>query len=153
MKITEFLHPESIIGALAAQDKPGVLAELAGVFSRQVKGLSAERLAAVLMDRERLSSTGIGDGVAIPHGKLAGLPGLVAAFGVSQRGVEFDAVDGKPTHLFFALLAPDNSAGLHLKALARISRLLRNSALRKAIINAPDANAIYSIVASEDTKP
>lgn len=152
MKITEFLHPDSVIGSLQAKDKPAVMAELCGPLSRRVPGLTPERLAEVLLERERLSSTGIGDGVAIPHGKLTGLPGLVAAFGVSKEGIDFDAIDGKPTYLFFSLLAPENSAGIHLKALARISRLFKNPAFRKAIIEAPDAAAIYHLIATEDAK-
>ena len=152
MKITEFLHSDAVIGPLKAQDKPGVLAELCAALARRAPGLPAERLTAVLLERERLSSTGIGDGVAIPHGKLAGLSGLVAAFGVSRAGINFDAIDGKPTHLFFALLAPENSAGVHLKALARISRLFKNPAFRKAILDAPDAKAVYDLIAAEDAK-
>jgi nitrogen PTS system EIIA component len=152
MKISEFLHPDSVIGALSAKDKPGVLAELCAVLSRRVAGAPAQKLTEVLLDRERLSSTGIGDGVAIPHGKMADLPGLVAAFGVSRSGVDFDAIDGKPTHLFFALLAPENSAGVHLKALARISRLFKNPSFRKAILDAADAKAIFDLIATEDAK-
>lgn len=152
MKITEFLHPDSVIGALAAKDKPGAMAELCGALAKQVTLVPPEKLTEVLLDRERLSSTGIGDGVAIPHGKLAGLPGLVAAFAVSRDGLDFDAIDGKPTHLFFALLAPENSAGVHLKALARISRLFKNPAFRKAIVEAPDTKAVYDLIASEDAK-
>ena len=152
MKITEFLNSDSVIGALAAKDKPGVMAELCAVLSKRVSGVPAEKLTEVLLDRERLSSTGIGDGVAIPHGKLAGLPSLVAAFGVSREGLDFDAIDGKPTHLFFALLAPENSAGVHLKALARISRLFKNPAFRKAIVDAADAKAVFDLIAGEDAK-
>jgi len=128
------------------------MAELCAALAKRVPGVPAEKLTEVLLDRERLSSTGIGDGVAIPHGKLAGLPGLVAAFGVSREGLDFDAIDGKPTHLFFALLAPENSAGVHLKALARISRLFKNPAFRKAIVEAPDAQRVYDLIASEDAR-
>ncbi|MGC4121060.1 MAG: PTS sugar transporter subunit IIA [Myxococcales bacterium] len=152
MKITEFLHPDSVIGALAAKDKPGVMRELCAALAKRVSTVPAEKLTEVLLDRERLSSTGIGDGVAIPHGKLAGLPGLVAAFGVSREGLDFDAIDGKPTHLFFALLAPENSAGVHLKALARISRLFKNPVFRKSIVDAADAKAVYDLIATEDAK-
>jgi PTS system nitrogen regulatory IIA component len=152
MKITEFLHPESVIGALASKDKPSVMAELCHALAARVPNVSPERLTEVLLDRERLSSTGIGDGVAIPHGKLTGLPGLIAAFGVSPEGIDFDAIDGKPTHLFFALLAPENSAGIHLKALARISRLFKNPAFRKAIVEAGDSLKIYALIAAEDSR-
>jgi len=97
---------------------------------------SAQQLSDTLLEREKLGSTGIGEGVAIPHGKLPGLPGLLAAFGRKRAGVDFAAIDGKPTHLFFVLFAPDNSAGLHLKALARISRLFKQPQFRQAILNA-----------------
>lgn len=152
MKITEFLTGDSVIGALSAKDKPGVMAELCAALAKRVEGVPAAKLTEVLLDREKLSSTGIGDGVAIPHGKLAGIPGLVAAFGVSRDGLDFDAIDGKPTHLFFALLAPENSAGVHLKALARISRLFKNPIFRKAIVDAPDAKAVYDLIAGEDAR-
>jgi len=152
MKISEFLHPDAVIGALAARDKPGVIAELCAVLAKRVDGAAPEKLTEVLLDRERLSSTGIGDGVAIPHGKLQGLPALVAAFGVSRDGLDFDAIDHKPSQLFFALLAPESSAGVHLKALARISRLFKNPAFRKAILDAPDAKAIYDLIVGEDSK-
>ena len=152
MKIIEFLSPDSVIDGLAAKDKPGAMSELCDALAKRVSGVPAEKLTEVLLDRERLSSTGIGDGVAIPHGKLTGLPGLVAAFGVSREGLDFDAIDGKPTHLFFALLAPENSAGVHLKALARISRLFKNPAFRKAIVEAGDAKAVYDLIAGEDAK-
>lgn len=151
MKITEFLHADAVIGSLTATDKPGILGELAASLAKHV-GLPVEKLTEVLLEREKLSSTGMQDGVAIPHGKLAGLPALTAAFGVHRSGVDFDAIDGKPTHLFFALLAPENSAGVHLKALARISRLFKNAAFRKAIIEAADAKAIFELISTEDAK-
>ena len=96
---------------------------------------------------------GIGEGVAIPHGKLPGLGNLVAAFGVSRQGVDFEAIDGKPTHLFFALVAPENSAGVHLKALARISRLFKNPRFRAAILEAPTVEAIHALIVQEDARP
>ena len=151
MKIAEFLREGLILDNLAASDKAGAIGELCGAIAR-AHGLDAAKLNDVLLEREKLGSTGIGEGVAIPHGKLAGAPGLLAAFARSIPGVEFQAIDGKPTHLFFALFAPENSAGLHLKALARISRLFRNPALRKAILEAADAKAIFALIAEEDAK-
>ncbi len=153
MRITDFLHPNAIIGSLSARDKAGVVGELCGSLALSLPGYSAEALSDALMERERLSSTGIGEGVAIPHGKLVGLPSLVGAFGVARGGVDFDAIDGQPTYLFFALLAPENSAGTHLKALARISRLFKNGAFRKAILEAPDARRIYDLISAEDARP
>jgi PTS system nitrogen regulatory IIA component len=151
MKIGEFLREDLVLANLTAQDKAGALAELCGALAR-VHHLDASKLEDVLLEREKLGSTGIGEGVAIPHGKLAGLPGLLAAFGRSSGGVEFQAIDGKPTNLFFVLFAPENSAGIHLKALARISRLFRNASLRQAIMNAPDAKAIFTLISEEDAR-
>jgi PTS system nitrogen regulatory IIA component len=152
MKIAEFLREDLILSDLQAADKPGVLAELCGVLARANTGLSQQKLTEVLLEREKLGSTGIGEGVAIPHGKLPGVPGLLAAFGRSVKGVEFAAIDGRPAQLFFALFAPENSAGIHLKALARISRLFKSGAFRKSILEAKDAPAIYKLLSEEDAK-
>lgn len=152
MKITEFLSPDAIIGSLAATEKRGVLEELCGPLVGRQPQRTVEYLRDVLEDREKLGSTGIGEGVAIPHGKLPGLPALVGVFGRSTAGVDFDAIDGKPTHLFFALFAPENSAGIHLKALARISRLFKSAPLRAAILKASDEREIYRLIADEDAK-
>lgn len=152
MKISEFLREDLVDAEMASTDKASALTELCGWVAARRGELSAARLAEVLAEREKLGSTGIGEGVAIPHGKLAGLPGLVAAFGRAPAGVEFNAIDGRPTHLFFVLFAPENSAGVHLKALARISRLFKNAAFRKAIMDAKDAAAIYKLIAEEDAR-
>jgi PTS system nitrogen regulatory IIA component len=151
MKIAEFLREDLVLDDIVAKDKAGALAELCGAIAR-VHHLDAAKLVEVLQEREKLGSTGIGEGVAIPHGKLAGCSGLLAAFGRSKGGVDFQSIDGKPTYLFFALFAPENSAGIHLKALARISRLFRNPALRKAISEAADAKAIFKLISEEDAK-
>jgi len=150
MKIADFLSPDAVLADLVGERKRDVLGELCGPMAARFPGIGAERLLAVLEERERLGSTGIGDGVAIPHGKLAGLPGLVATFGRSVRGVDFDALDGRPTHLFFALFAPESSAGIHLKALARISRLLKSAELRSRILAARDAAEIFALLTAED---
>jgi len=149
MKITEFLGPDAVIPELSAKDKPGILRELAGPLASHMP-VPAERIHAMLAEREEIGTTGIGEGVAIPHGKLSGVPRLTASFGVSHGGVDFQAIDGKPTQLFFALIAPENSAGLHLKALARISRLFKSPAFREAILKAQGAEAIYNLIARED---
>lgn len=151
MKISEFLAPESVVSSLKATDKKSLINEMCGILQSRVPMVQKEELASILMDRERLSSTGIGEGVAIPHGKVPGLTNLVAAFGVSRNGVDFNSIDGKPTRMFFALIAPENSAGIHLKALARISRLFKNPAFRKAILDETDAAKIHSIIVAEDT--
>lgn len=152
MKIAEFLSPTAVIPELTSSSKPEVLRELAAALARAGTGISAERMREVLLEREKLSSTGIGEGVAIPHGKMTGLPKLLAAFGVSHGGLEFEALDEKPTYLFFALVAPENSAGLHLKALARISRLFKSADFRKAILEADGADAVYKLIVEEDAR-
>src|SRR5216684_7481689 len=149
MKIAEFLREDLILPDLQATDKAGVLRELCTPLAR-AHGLDPGRLTETLLEREKLGSTGIGEGVAIPHGKLPGIPGLIAAFARSKAGVDFASIDGKPTYLFFVLFAPDNSAGLHLKALARISRLFKQPQFRQSILQAPDAAAIFRIISEED---
>lgn len=152
MKIAEFLREELIVPDLASSDKEGVIGELCAALGRTQPGLEVRRLTEALLEREKLGSTGIGEGVAIPHGKLPGISGLLAAFGRSVQGVDFAAIDGKPTNLFFVLFAPENSAGIHLKALARISRLLKSPQFRRSILAAPDAAAIYKLIADEDAR-
>jgi nitrogen PTS system EIIA component len=153
VRISEFLSPEAVIADLRAKDKQEVLRELSAALARAHPSLKEERLVEVLREREKLGSTGIGEGVAIPHGKLAGMTQLLAAFGVSRGGVDFEAIDGRPTHLFFALVAPENSAGVHLKALARISRLFKNARFRASILEAPTAAAIHELIVQEDARP
>jgi PTS system nitrogen regulatory IIA component len=153
LRISEFLSPEALIADLQARDKQAVLREMSAVLARAHPSLKEERLVEVLREREKLGSTGIGEGVAIPHGKLPGLTSLVAAFGVSRQGVDFEAIDGKPTHLFFALVAPENSAGVHLKALARISRLFKNPRFRASILEATSAADIHALIVQEDARP
>jgi PTS system nitrogen regulatory IIA component len=153
VRISEFLSPEAVIADLRAKDKQEVLRELSAALARAHPSLKEERLVEVLREREKLGSTGIGEGVAIPHGKLAGMTQLLAAFGVSRGGVDFEAIDGRPTHLFFALVAPENSAGVHLKALARISRLFKNARFRASILEAPTVAAIHELIVQEDARP
>ena len=150
MKITELLDPKAILPDLAATTKLGVLEELAATLVPGAEGLDLDTVVEVLMERERLGSTGIGDNVAIPHGKLADLSGLKLAFGRSLKGVNFDSMDGKPSQLFFLLLAPVNSAGLHLKALARISRMLMSASFRENLMQAGQGQDIYKLLQEKD---
>ena len=149
MKIQDFLQPQAVVADLTGTTAAEVLAELCRPVA-QAQGLDAARLVQVLLDREKLGSTGVGDGVAIPHGKLPGLPALVAVFGRSRQGVEYRAADGKPARLFFALFAPEHSAGAHLKALSRVSRVFRLPAFREAIMAAPTAEEIHRLILAED---
>ncbi len=136
--------------SLKAQNKREALAELAGVFAKGKIKVDSEAMLHVLLEREKLGSTGIGDGIAIPHGKLAGLDEMVVAFGRSREGIEFEAMDGKPVHLFFLLMAPENSAGQHLKALAKISRMLKDGAFRKNLLEAKMHDDLVRIIAEKD---
>lgn len=152
MKITNILRGEAIIPELKSQDKNGVIKELAEAVIRSEPSLSGDHLYEVLLEREKLGSTGIGSGVAIPHGKLPNLERIVSAFGRSKAGIDFDSQDGEPAHLFFVLVAPENTAGLHLKALAKLSRLLKDAQFRQKLMEVPDAEAIFRAIEIEDEK-
>ena len=152
MKIVDFVRPELIVSELHAHDKTEVIKELADHLAGHVPGVDRESLAKVLLERERLASTAIGEGVAIPHGKLDAVGKLVACVGRAPGGVDFDSMDGRPTHLFFVLVAPENSTGVHLKALARISRLFKDPEFRTRLMQAKDAAEIYKVISDEDAK-
>ncbi len=152
MKITDFLTPEMVVPELKAQSKPEVLKELAARLSGAHPEIPADELTAVLAERERLGSTAIGDGIAIPHGKLPSVSKILGAFGRHARGVDFESLDGNPTHLFFMLVAPEDSTSLHLKALARVSRLFRDGSFREKLMVAADAGEIFRLIKEEDGK-
>jgi nitrogen PTS system EIIA component len=151
MKIVEFLRADAVIANVSGQTGAAVLAELCRPLAATQK-VDQQRLVDTLLEREKLGSTGIGEGVAIPHGKVPGLPALMASFGRAPQGIDFRAIDGRPTHLFFTLFAPENSAGAHLKALARISRIFKNASFRDAIMKARSAEEIYRLIEAEDAK-
>jgi PTS system nitrogen regulatory IIA component len=158
MKVVDFLSPDAIIPALASATKGNVLAEMASFLCERQSALMGhsaldpQALCRVLEERELLASTAIGDGIAIPHGKVDAIDRLVAVLGRSVPGLAFDSIDGKPTHLVFMLVAPSNSAGAHLKALARLSRLFRDATFRQRLLDAPDGPAMYQIIVEEDGK-
>ncbi len=149
MKILDVLDKNNIIINLKAKDKKGVLNELAAPVS-QFTGTDHEALFKVLMERERLGSTGIGGGIGIPHGKLRDLKELTLGFGLSREGVDFESMDGGPTHIFFLLLTPENSAGLHLKLLARISRLLKDEEFKNRLIQSENSEEVISVIEAQD---
>ena len=149
MKIQDVLKREAIIDDLKSQNKKGILEELV-VPVAQIAGVDQEELLRVLMDRERLGSTGIGGGIGIPHGKLKNIDNLVLGFGLSRQGVDFESIDKKATHIFFILITPENSTGLHLKLLARISRILKNDPFKQRLMNAADGDEIFKIILEED---
>jgi PTS system nitrogen regulatory IIA component len=129
-----------------------VIREFAEVLQAAGRVKDAEALVRVLLERESLGSTGIGDGVAIPHGKLSFISDMVVAFGRSSRGVDFQSLDAKPAYLFFLLVTPDDKPGDHLKALARISRILKNPVLRENLKRASDRQELKRLLYEEDSK-
>lgn len=152
MRLFDPLSPAAVLDDLRGETKDEVLRELSGAAVATVPSVAAADLFRILQDRESLGSTGIGEGAAIPHGKVPGLDRLVTVFARSRAGVQFQSLDGKPAHLFFLILAPENSAGLHLKALARVSRLLKDARFRGALAAAPDAAALSRLLAEADER-
>ena len=150
MKITEMLQREIVLEELKARNKRDALAELAGVFTKGKIKVGPDAILQILLERERLGSTGIGDGIAIPHGKISGIDEMVVSFGRSREGIAFDAMDGKPVHLFFLLMAPENSAGQHLKVLAKISRMLKDPDFRKSLLEAKMHEDLFRVIAEKD---
>jgi len=149
MKILEVLHKDAILVNLTSRDKKGVIEEMAEPVAR-IAGVDKPTLIQVLMERESLGSTGIGMGIAIPHGKLKSVGSLVMGFGISRKGVDFDTLDGRPAYLFFLLLTPENSTGLHLKALARIARMLKNELFKEKLLRAQTSDDVITVIHSED---
>lgn len=158
MKLVDLLEPGRVIHRLTSTTRDDVVRELVhrGFVQRECNtevGIADEdRIVSVLLERERTFSTGIGNGLAIPHGKLERLDTVLAAVGVSEGGVEFGAPDGKKTQVFVALLAPESGAGLHLKALARISRIFSDPRVLERLLAATDADAVYDVLADEDAR-
>ena len=154
MKITDFLHEKAISVEMTATTKEGIIRELVHLLVKagDIKPADEEKLIPVLLAREALGSTGIGQGVGIPHGKCNCVRQLVGAFGLSKRGVNFDSLDGELVHIFFLLVAPEDSAGPHLKALARISRLLKDRFFRESLKESKDEKQVLKIIQQEDQK-
>jgi PTS system nitrogen regulatory IIA component len=152
LKITDFLAAARIIPDLKGKDKRSVLQEMAGRLADQEHSLDARKLFDTLLERETISSTAIGEGVAIPHGKAAGIPKVLGVFARCVHGVDFDSLDGGPTYLFFVLIAPEDSAADHLKALARISRLLKDGSFRARLMQGQTQEEIFNVIREEDQK-
>lgn len=152
MRILDFLHKDGIIPSLKAGSKEEVLVELVEPVATANPYLDKDGLIRTLIERESLGSTGIGGGVAIPHGKFEGLRYLAASFGRSVDGIDFGSMDNKPAHLFFLLVAPKNSAGDHLKALARISRMFKDPLLKNSLRRADSSEDIFSLLEEYDQR-
>jgi PTS system nitrogen regulatory IIA component len=150
MKISGLLRKEFIIEELGSKKKREVLEELSRSFQKVYFKFDHEAVIKVLKEREKLGSTGIGDNIAIPHGKLNGHGDMILAFGRSLRGIDFDAVDGKPVNLFFLLVAPQKDNGQYLKALAKISRMLKDQYFRKRLMDAKTKEQLIHIIEEKD---
>ena len=150
MKLSEILEEDHIIPDLKARDKKGVLEELAETIVSHEPSVDKRSLVRVLLERERLGSTGIGEGVAIPHGKFNGISQPVISFGRSRQGLDFESMDGQPAFLFFLLVAPENSASIHLKALARIAKILKNNSFRKLLMEVHTRKELYQTIIQND---
>lgn len=148
MRLGEFLRKDFVLDDLKSGDKSEVLAELVAPVAAAFPEVNAERALRVLMERENLGTTGIGDGVAIPHGKMDSLKEIVIVTGRSTSGVDFEALDHKPCRIFFLVLAPEHVAGMHLRILAQISRLLSDESFRGAFLEAQDRESLWRVVTS-----
>jgi PTS system nitrogen regulatory IIA component len=152
MQIVDFITPDRVLAQMRSTSKDEALAELGELVANGRGDDVRDAIIGVLRDRERLASTGIGEEIAIPHGKLDAISELVVGLGRSREGVEFESVDGKPTRLFFVLVAPEDSTGIHLKALARISRLCKEPGFRGRLLEAVDAAEMYEVLCAADAK-
>ncbi len=152
MKIMDILVRDALIMNLGVRSKRDVLMEMSSALAKVEPQIEADRLLEVLLEREALQSTGIGEGVAIPHGKLGGLDRLVATFARSHEGIDFDSIDGQRTHHFFLLVVPEHSGGQYLKALARISRFFRDAAFRQRLAEVETLEEVIGTIEQEDAK-
>jgi len=152
MKILDYLKEEWVLPDLQGTDKASVLRELSGDLAEPAQGVTPDELLRVLLEREKLESTGIAEGVAIPHGRLKRLKNFLISFGRSVKGVNFDSIDGKPTHLFFLVLAPEDSAVNNLKLLGRIATLLKDPSFKKRLMEAKSRHELFQSISEEDEK-
>jgi PTS system nitrogen regulatory IIA component len=152
VKITDFLTPDRVLPELKSTEKNAALREMAACLVSGEPSLDAQKVFQVLLEREKISTTAIGEGVAIPHGKLAAAERVIGIFARSAAGVDFASLDGEPTHLFFVLIAPQDGAADHLKALARISRVLKDPALRRQLMAGKTSQELFDTIATEDQK-
>jgi PTS system nitrogen regulatory IIA component len=152
VKILDFLKEGEVTADLQGTDKLAVLRELSHKLVEPCQVASEEEILQVLLDREKLESTGIGEGFAVPHGRLRKLKHFILSFGRSIPGVDFDAIDHKPSHLFFVVMAPEHSAANNLKLLSRIVTLLKDTSFRKRLLEARSQQELFQIISEEDEK-
>lgn len=152
MRLTDVLKEDFILTDLKSRKKTELLEEMISNISEKVGGLDRKKVLETVIEREKLGTTGIGNGIAIPHGKVKGFDEIRVFFGRSKKGIDFDSMDKMPVYLFFMILAPENSAAAHLKILASISHLFRNQGLRTDLMKAESRSEIYEIIAEADKK-
>jgi len=150
MRLMDFLVPDAIEPDMKAETKTDAIRELVAMLKKTGSISEGDSVARVVLEREELGTTGIGEGIAVPHGKSDVVDKLVAAFGRSEKGIDFGSIDNRPVHLIFLLVAPSDSAGPHLMALARISRLLKNREFREGLMNAKNKSEILKICEAEE---
>jgi PTS system nitrogen regulatory IIA component len=151
MEISELLQPEAVISGLKASGKKHALQELAR-HAAQITGVNDRRIFETLLERERLGTTGVGNGIAIPHGKLADFTRLYGVFARLDKAIDFDAIDEQPVDLIFLLLAPEGAGADHLKALARVSRLLRDASVCEKLRGADTADGLYMLLTQSEAQ-
>lgn len=149
MKLTDVLLPGAVLMDLAAREKVSAIQELAALAAK-VSGVRLDDMIRVILEREKLGSTGIGKGVAIPHGKLKSIRNPILGFGLSRAGVDFDALDGLPVYLFFLLITPENEPGIHIKLLSQIAKLMKNDMIKDRLRQSNQPQQIIDILRSEE---
>ena len=152
MKIADILEPKTVVPHLHSTSKAEVIEELADNISSIYPNINKERLVEVLLEREKLCSTAVDSGVAIPHAKISGVTDIIASFGKSIEGIDYDSLDNKATHFFIALITPEDSTGSHIQLLARISKVFKNPELRSRLIKLESEEEIYEAITIEDEK-
>jgi PTS system nitrogen regulatory IIA component len=152
LKLADILRESCVVADIKGVTKREILFEMVETLKKAKLIDDIEPVVEIIMEREKLGSTGIGDGVAIPHGKMKKLNTILCVAGRSKEGVNFDAVDRRPVHIFFLVLAPEDSASMHLKVLSRISKVLRDQSFKKNILKLADAHDIYTNIIEADDK-
>lgn len=152
MRICDILPVKHIKAEIAGIDKNQVIEEMIDLLSDEFSVEVIDELKKAVIDREKIMSTGVGKGFAIPHAKTSSIEGIVAAFGKSSKQIDFQSLDGEPVHLVFVLIGKDNLVGPHIKLLSRISRMMNKDEFRTALLNAKTEEEIYSIFDEEEKK-
>jgi PTS system nitrogen regulatory IIA component len=152
VRLADILSPSRVTVRLVAADKRAALEAVARLLVHGASGVRVADVTKVFEEREALASTGVGSGVAIPHGRLGAVSQLIAAVGICKPGVDFEAIDGRPAHILVGVLGPERQTGDHLKALARFSRLLRDEHVRERLLAAADDQTAFDILVTEDDR-